>query len=144
MIAVQWADRQYTLSDDQKLLDLAFVKSMLRETYWAADRSPETIERSVDNSICLGLFDGDQQVGFARAVTDQATFSWICDVIVDPAHRGRGLGKWMMSCLLIHPSIQGTTCALRTETAHSLYERFGFERVEYLRRPRDSARPLPP
>jgi GNAT superfamily N-acetyltransferase len=73
-------------------------------------------------------------VGFARAVTDQATFTYLCDVIIEPAHRGRGLGKWIVQTLLDHPTCQTTTRCLRTLDAHGLYEQFGFERTEYLRR----------
>jgi GNAT superfamily N-acetyltransferase len=135
---VEWTNDHYRISDDSQLLDAQFLISALRVTYWASDRSPDTIQRSITNSVCLGLYRGRQQFGFCRAVTDRATFSWICDVIIDPEHRGKGLGKWMVRCLLDHPAIKGTTCVLRTEDAHGLYERFGFKKVEYLRRAKDA------
>jgi GNAT superfamily N-acetyltransferase len=124
----------YVLTDDKSVLDLTRICSLLNSTYWAANRPRELIEKSIQQSLCFGLFHSGQQAGFARAVTDYATFAWICDVIVAPEHRGRGLGKWMVECVLAHPELQTTTQVLRTRDAHTLYERFGFERIEYLRR----------
>jgi GNAT superfamily N-acetyltransferase len=127
----------YVLTDDPKRLDLAAVCALLRATYWAADRSAEVIAKAVANSVCLNVWQEDKQVGFARAVTDHSTFTWICDVVVSPDHRGRGLGKWLVESLLAHPELQTITHVLRTADAHSLYERYGFERTEYLRRSKD-------
>ena len=124
----------YTLTDDKSVLDLAVVRDLLASTYWAADRTAEQVDKSIQHSVCFGLFHGTRQVGFARAVTDCVTFCYLCDVIVAPEHRGRGLGKWMVECLLAHPDLQTTTQCLRTRDAHTLYEQFGFERTEYLRR----------
>jgi GNAT superfamily N-acetyltransferase len=124
------------LTDDKTRLDLAVIASLLARSYWAADRSHEFIERSIQNSLCFALFHQARQIGFARAITDRTTFSWICDVIIDPDHRRRGLGKWMVQSLLEHPDLRDTTQVLRTRDAHGFYERFGFERTEYLRRRR--------
>jgi len=124
----------YTLTDDKARLDLDGICALLGATYWAAGRPREAIAKSVQHSFCLGLFHGGQQIGFARAVTDYATFTYFCDVIVALEHRGRGLGKWMVEVLIEHPELQTTTQCLRTRDAHSLYERYGFERTEYLRR----------
>jgi GNAT superfamily N-acetyltransferase len=102
------------------------------------------IENSIHNSVCFGLFRDGKQIGFARAVTDHATFTWICDVVIAPEHRGRGLGKWMVECVLAHPKLQTTTHVLRTKDAHGLYEQFGFKRTEYLRRSlKDWSEPKP-
>src|SRR6185436_17158270 len=99
-----------------------------------ADRPRSVIEQSIANSVCLGLFQEDRQIGFARAVTDCATFTWICDVIVDPACRRRGLGKWMVEILIEHPLLQTRSQVLATRDAHALYDRFGFKSTEFLRR----------
>ena len=124
----------YVLSDDKSRLDLKAVCELLHATYWAKDRSRESIGKSIEHSVCFGLFHDGRQVGFARAVTDHTTFTWICDVVIAPEHRGRGLGKWMVECMLQHPELQTTTHVLRTKDAHTLYEQFGFKRTEYLRR----------
>ena len=124
----------YLLSDDKSILDLNVVFSLLRSTYWAESRSREQIETSLKHSVCFGLFHAGRQVGFARAVTDCATYCYLCDVIVAPDHRGHGLGKWIVECMLAHPDLQTTTQCLRTRDAHGLYEPFGFERTEYMRR----------
>lgn len=124
----------YLLTDDKARLDLDVVCSLLQDTYWAANRSRAQVEKSIEHSVCFGLFHAGKQVGFARAVTDCVTFCYLCDVIVAQQHRGRGMGKWMVECLLAHPDLQTTTQCLRTKDAHALYERFGFERTEYMRR----------
>jgi GNAT superfamily N-acetyltransferase len=130
----EWQRDDYTLTDDKSRLDLDTVCALLHTTYWATSRPREIIARSIEHSMCFVLLHKGQQVGGARAVTDHATFAWICDVIIAPEHRGRGLGKWMVECVLAHPDLQTSTQVLRTRDAHTLYERFGFERTEYLRR----------
>ena len=131
---MEWTQDGYRLSDDPAELDRSEIVRLLHTSYWAADRPAAVIERGIAHSLNLGLFRERQQVGFCRAVTDEATFTWVCDVIVHPDHRGRGLGKWMVQCLLAHPRLAGTTFTLGTRDAHSLYEPFGFVRTEYLRR----------
>ena len=131
---MDWTHGDYRLTDDKTRLDLGKICALLSETYWAADRPRRTMERAMEHSVCLGLFHGNQQIGFARAVTDQATFAWICDVIIHPDHRGKGLGQWMVKCLLDHPQLQTRSQVLATNDAHGLYERFGFKRTEYMRR----------
>lgn len=125
---------EYLLTDDKSKLDLHVVCSLLQGTYWAESRSREQIEKSIQHSVCFGLFHSGRQVGFARAVTDCVTYCYLCDVIVALEHRGRGLGKWIVECMLSHPDLKTTTQCLRTRDAHGLYERFGFERTEYMRR----------
>ena len=131
---MNWERDEYLLNDDKSRLDLDTVCALLQRTYWAADRSRELIEKSIQHSECFGLFHRGGQIGFARVVTDYATFAYLGDVIVAAEHRGRGLGKWMVECILTHPAMRTTTQCLRTRDAHSLYERHGFERTEYLRR----------
>ncbi|MBI3875547.1 MAG: GNAT family N-acetyltransferase [Verrucomicrobia bacterium] len=131
---MEWSNGEHLLSDDKRRLDLDAVCRLLNETYWAAGRPRSVIAKGIEHSVCLGLFHSGKQVGFARAVTDFATFTWICDVIIAPAHRGKGLGKWMVKCLIEHPQLQTRSQVLATRDARTLYERYGFQRTEYLKR----------
>jgi GNAT superfamily N-acetyltransferase len=97
----------YELSDERERLDLDGVERLLRGAFWAKNRPREVIVRSIENSFVLGVKHSGEQVAFARVVTDYATFAWLCDVIVDEAHRGKGIGKWMMDVLTAHPRLQG-------------------------------------
>jgi GNAT superfamily N-acetyltransferase len=118
----------YFLSTDSSLLDVSFIHAFLSEhSYWAPGIPREIVERSLKNSLCFGLFHESRQVGFARLVTDRATFAWLGDVFVIDAHRGQGLGVWMIESLLTHPDLQGLRrMLLGTRDAHGLYARFGF------------------
>lgn len=137
---MEWRRDQFTLTDDPTAIDVDFVESMLRSSYWAADRPRSVIEASIDRSVNFIVLHDDHQVGYARVVTDGTTFAWIADVVVAPEMRGRGLGKWLMECILDHPSIKSTTQKmLRTRDAHGLYRRFGFEVAACMNR-RDSQR----
>lgn len=136
----EWTRDGYVLSDDSAKSDLDSICALLQSTYWADDRSREVIEKSLRHSECLHLLHRGRQVGLIRGVTDHATFTWMCDVIVDPAHRGRGLGKWLVECFLAHPRLQTISQHLCTKDAHRLYEDFGFQRIEAMRR---SSRPMP-
>ena len=127
---------EYFISTDQSLLDIEYIVSSLRSTYWASERPRDVIVASLASSICFGVYDtgSKEQVGFARVVTDGATFSWLCDVFVSPEHRSRGLGKRLVAEVLAHPSISRSRVYLGTKDAHGLYERFGFQRWELMRR----------
>ena len=120
---------EYEISTDPSRLDLDAIIRMLRTTYWAAHRPSEVIEKSIRHSLCFGLYWRGAQVGFGRVVTDWATFAWICDVIIDEAHRGGGLGKRFVEAIVMHPDIAGMRQLLATRDAHTLYEKFGFERI---------------
>jgi GNAT superfamily N-acetyltransferase len=136
MVAMEWWRDEYSINDDPQRMDIDVVCAMLDQSYWAADRPHERTVQALANSICFNLYHRDLQVGFARVVTDQATFTWVADVIIQPEHRGRGLGKWLMACLLSHPAVQGTRLLLKTRDAHGLYEQFGFQIEECMvRRP---------
>ena len=101
------------------------------ESYWCPGVSREVVDRSIDNSLCFGAYDGDRQVGFARVVTDTATFAHLMDVFVISEYRGRGIGKKLVAAVMEHPGLQGLRIfSLATADAHSLYEQFGFRRVE--------------
>jgi GNAT superfamily N-acetyltransferase len=129
-MAEEWRRDGYVISTDPSLLDLDVVHGFLRRSYWAADRPLETVRRSVEHSLGFGLYqvDDQRQVGFARVVTDFATFTWLCDVFIDEAHRGQGLGVWLMETVVGHPRLQGLRMwLLGTRDAHSLYEKVGFK-----------------
>jgi GNAT superfamily N-acetyltransferase len=119
---------EYEISDDPARLDLDAIERLLRGTYWAWERPRAAIEKSIANSICLGAYWRGAQVGFGRIVTDGATFAWNCDIVIDEAHRGSGLGKVLAESVIQHPEIADLRQVLATRDAHSLYERFGYER----------------
>lgn len=123
-----WERGEYLISTDPSRLDVALIRDFISNTsYWGQGRTLEVVQRALDNSLNFGLYNNSNQVGFARVVTDYATFAWIADVFVLPEHRGRGLSKWLMEVMLAHPSLQGfRRWVLATKDAHSLYERFGF------------------
>lgn len=120
----------YEIDDDPGRLDVDAIWGFLREAYWSPNVPRDVVARSIPGSLCLGLYaPGGELAGFARAVTDSATYAWIADVFVLEPHRGRGLGLWLVETLLGHPRLQGLRMlTLNTVDAHSLYERFGFER----------------
>jgi GNAT superfamily N-acetyltransferase len=115
------------ISTDRSLLDLAVIHAFLTSCYWARGISVELVQRSVSHSLCFGVYDRGEQVGFSRVISDYATYAYIGDVFVLQSHRGRGLSKWMMECMMAHPALQGLRCwTLLTRDAHGLYARFGF------------------
>jgi GNAT superfamily N-acetyltransferase len=126
----------FLISTEPEWLDLDFICHGLNGTYWAKNRPRAVIEEAIRNSVCFGLYEqeGRKQVGFARIVTDGATFSWLCDVFVDGRHRRKGLGKWLISCVTAHPTVKATVCLLGTLDAHGLYEQYGFVRSEQMKR----------
>jgi len=123
-----WARGDYLISTDRSRLNIELIHEVLSTTtYWAVGRKREVVERSIENSLPFGIYKGHTQVGFARVVTDYATFAWIADVFVVPEHRARGLSKWLMEIILSHPNLQGfRRWVLATRDAHSLYAQFGF------------------
>jgi GNAT superfamily N-acetyltransferase len=116
-----------SVSTDRRRLNLDAVLEMLRATHWGADLTRATLERAVANSLCFGLYDGVTQLGFARVVTDLATYGYVTDVVIVEDRRGKGLGEWMVECILAHPDLQRLRrLALLTRDAPDLYARFGF------------------
>lgn len=118
---------EYTLSTDPARLDLAAIHAFLsQQTYWAKDRSLEVVQRSVENSLNFGVYHRANQVGFARVITDYATFAWVCDVYILPEYRQQGLGKWLIESLVAHPLLQPLRrLLLATRDAHGLYQTYG-------------------
>jgi GNAT superfamily N-acetyltransferase len=122
----------YLISDDPKRLDQEAIYAYLRRSYWAEARLPHTQRLANDNSLCLGLYLGKEQAGFARVVTDYATFAYLCDVYVEDAHKSRGLGKWLMEAVHAYPRLQGLRrWSLATRDAHGLYEHFGWRALHH-------------
>ena len=117
----------YTVSTDKTLLDRALIHRFLTTSYWAEGRSRKLVDAAIDGSLCFGIYAGDGQVGFARVVTDYATFAYLDDVFVLEAHRGQGLGKRLVEAVLTHPRLQTCSWTLFTRDAHGLYAQFGFE-----------------
>lgn len=123
-----WRRGRYRVSTDAARLDIEGTAAFLGTTYWASGRPESIVRRSIENSIAFGVYDGDQQVGFARVVSDRATFAWVCDVFIRDSHQGRGLGIWLMRCVQAHPELQDLRRWLLASTsARGLYARLGFK-----------------
>ncbi len=120
----------YLISDNKALLNYDSIYQFLAKSYWANQRSKETIDLSIKNSICYGLYYQQKQIGFARAVTDHATIYWLADVFIDEEYRGKGIGKWFVEGIIESPELCKLTGILGTMDAHKLYERFGFKSEE--------------
>lgn len=118
---------EYIISDDKNLLDLDIIKGFLARSYWANRRSETRIERSIENSICYGVYDGKKQIGFARVVTDHATMYWLCDVFVDEEYRGKGIGKKLVESITGSEELKNLMGLLGTKDAHELYRQYAFE-----------------
>ena len=118
----------FVVSTDRRRLDVDLIHRFLTTCYWAKGIPRETVARSLEHSLCFGVYDGSgAQVGFARVVTDFATLAYLGDVFVLETHRGRGLSKFMMECIMRHPALQGLRrWILLTRDAHGLYQQFGF------------------
>jgi GNAT superfamily N-acetyltransferase len=109
------------------MLDLEVIHGYLRGSYWAAGVPEDVVRRSIENSLCFGFYRGEEQAGFARVVTDRATFAYLADVFVLEEHRGRGIGKWLVEAIISHPDLQGLRrWMLATRDAHELYRRYEF------------------
>ncbi len=118
---------EYTVTADPARLDMDVVYGYLSRAYWCEDIPRPTLERAIANSLCFGLFEGDRQIGFVRVVTDRTTFAYLCDIFVLESKRGKGLGTWMMQCVVQHPELQGLRrWHLTTRDAHALYRKVAF------------------
>lgn len=126
-------DAGFAVSDDRDRLDLDAAWAYLTRSYWSPGIPRALVERAADGSMPFGLYAPDgSQVGYARVVSDQATFAYVCDVFVLDAHQGQGLGRWLMTCILDHPDLQGLRrWLLTTQDAHDFYERIGFDRCPF-------------
>jgi GNAT superfamily N-acetyltransferase len=127
--AVRWdGPGGYWASDDLSLIDVDLVHGWIsEESYWAPGRPHDVMARSIENSLVLGLFSGNgEQVGFARFVTDRATFAWLCDVFVAAGHRGGGVGSFLVQTSVEHPDVAGVRQLLMAHPGRTLYRRYGF------------------
>ncbi|MFN8586826.1 MAG: GNAT family N-acetyltransferase [Candidatus Eisenbacteria bacterium] len=134
-MAAEWTRDGFTVSDDPARLQLDVIHGFLTTAYWSEGVARETVERAIAHSLPFGLYAGATQIGFARAVTDRATYAYMADVFVLPEWRGRGLSKFLVECMLAHPELQGLRrWVLRTRDAHGLYAQFGFGPIQQTER----------
>lgn len=128
MEIMQVQSGEFLISTDRDKLDVPLIHSFLcNDTYWAKGIPFSTVERSLQHSLCFGLYHEQRQIGFARVITDYTTFAYLADVFIIPACRGQGLSKWLVKTILSHPELQGLRrWMLATADAHGLYTRFGF------------------
>jgi len=123
MAVLEFARADWTISTDKARLNIDLIHDFLScSSYWAQGRPRSVVQKSIDHSLCFGVYAGLEQVGFARVVTDYATFAWLCDVFIVESHRGLGLGKWLVECVSAHPDLQELRLfILATRDAHALY-----------------------
>jgi GNAT superfamily N-acetyltransferase len=136
----------YTISTDPARLNIETIHEFLHQhTYWASTRPLDVVRRSVENSLNFGVYCGKTMVGYARVVTDYATFSWLCDVVILPDHRGKGLGKWLVQCVVNHPDlINQRRIMLATRDANELYRVYGgFKPLDHPSRWMEKIIPIP-
>jgi GNAT superfamily N-acetyltransferase len=124
---------EFFVSTDRAKLDLDVIHTFLKNSYWAKGIPREVVVRSIENSLCFGVYDGSgAQVGFTRVITDFATFAYVADVFVLESHQGRGLGKLLMESVKQHPKLQGLRrWSLSTRDAHGLYAQYGFTPLQF-------------
>ncbi len=145
----EWRRGEYSISTDNERLDVALIHDFIsNQSYWGQGRRIETVQRALDHSLNFGVFKNDKQVGFARVVTDFATFAWVADVFILADHGGQGLAKWLMESILSHPELQGfRRWVLATRDAHELYRQFGFQELKrperWMERPDPQMREAP-
>lgn len=142
---MEWTSEHFLISDDPDRLDRDLVHRFLRDdSYWSQGVPRDVVDTSIDHSLCFGLYEGAEQVGFARLVTDRSTFAFLADVFVLPSHRGRGLARWLCATVLAHPDLVGVRrVLLGTDDAHGLYEQLGFTPLDHTERFMDIFRPAP-
>ncbi len=123
----EWHQDAFTITTDPARLDLDVIHTLLHEqSYWAQNRSKAVQQKANAGSLCFGLYHGTQQIGFARVVTDYASFAWLCDVIIAPEFRKRGLSKWLVRCITTCDELKGLRrMVLLTKDAHTLYQKYG-------------------
>jgi GNAT superfamily N-acetyltransferase len=124
---MEWMRDNFRVSCDPSSLNREFVAEFLASTYWAQNIPRAVVEKSLDGAICFSLLEGSRQIGFARVISDKATIAYLGDVFVIPEFRGKGLGTWLIECVMAHPELQQLRrWMLVTRDAHDLYKKFGF------------------
>ena len=128
----EWRRGDLAISTDPSRLDRSLIARFLAGSYWAKGIPREVVDRSIEGALCFGLYENGRQVGFARVITDSATFAYLADVFVLESHRGQGLGIWLMESILAHPRLQGLRrWMLVTRDAHPLYRKVGFRELAH-------------
>ena len=123
----QYEFGEFVVTTDAAWFDEDLIHKVLSASYWAEGIPREVVARSIGNSLCFGVFEGAKQIGFARVISDYATFAYLADVFIIESHRGRGLAEFLMKCIFRHPELQGLRrWMLVTRDAHGLYAQFGF------------------
>ncbi len=140
---MKWQKGEFTISTDENRLQIDVIQKFLTEdSYWAKTRTREETERAIKNSLPFGVYKGENIVGFARVVTDYATFAYLGDVFILENFRGQGLSKWLMQTIVNHPDLQGfRRWILATRDAHTLYEKYGFTELKHPTRWMEKAAP---
>ena len=125
---MEWFNEKFVISTHKGRLDIHFIHHYLStQSYWSQYIPMDVVKKCIEGSICFGLYIDAEQIGFARVVTDCASFAYLCDVFIDEKYRGRGLSKWLLEVILSHPDLQGLRrFLLATRDAHGLYEQYGF------------------
>jgi GNAT superfamily N-acetyltransferase len=134
----------FTISTDPERLNLDTICDFLTRAYWANTRPRERTERALQNSLVFGVYDGDQQIGLARVVSDYSIFAYLCDVFIHEDYRAHGLGKWLIQTVMEHPDLKDVRrWLLVTNDAHGLYKQFGFTSIEDPEHWMQSFKPFP-
>ncbi len=130
---VEYHREGYTISTDKSRLNVDVIHHFLStESYWAKGVPIEIVRKGIENSLCYGVYHGDEQVGFGRIVTDYATFAYLADIFILSTERGKGLGKWLVGSMVQHPELQKLRMwTLMTTEAHGLYAQFGFQQLSH-------------
>ncbi len=129
---MEFRNGNFLISTDKAKLQLPIIHDFLaNSSFWAKNVPLAVVQKAIANSLCFGVYEDDQQIGFARVTSDYATFAYLADVFILESHRGRGLSKWLMSCIVAHPELQGLRrWMLATRDAHGLYAQYGFRELE--------------
>ena len=129
---MEWTKDDFSISTEKELLDIAYIHGFLSRSYWAEEIPLDVVQRSIQGSLCFGVYHNNRQIGFARVITDEATFAYLCDVFIDENFRGRGLSKWLMETIIAYPGLQGLRrFMLATRDAHGLYRQYGFTELTF-------------
>ena len=116
-----------TVSKDKKKLDVPFIQNFLKDVYWAAGRTMEEVQTTINTSFCFGIYENDNQIGFCRVITDYVVFAYVMDVFIDENHRGKGYSSTLINAMMTEPELQQVKIwRLATSDAHFLYKKFGF------------------
>lgn len=124
---MDWIKNEYLVTTDKSKINVEIVHQFLSQSYWAENIPIKTVQKSIDNSMCYSVLHQNTFIGFARVISDFATFAYLADVFIIPEQRGRGVSRWLMEVIMNHPELQGLRrFTLATRDAHGLYARFGF------------------